>query len=171
MWKRRNGPFHDSSIVARREGGWKRSKKIGNRSRALEPFRVTYPLNNTICILVDELERKLASARKDSSNSSKPPCSDTVKRYCQGAHGQRRRKAERRAETGRPKRSPFPPEVETGHLLGPRLTTLVAYMKGVRHCPFSTIRRYFRDVLKVRISRGQLAKTTDDTKQSSYFLS
>jgi transposase len=48
--------------------------------------------------------------------------------------------------------------VDKGQLLGPRLTTLVAYMKGVCHCSFSTIRRFFRDVLKVRISRGQLAK-------------
>ena len=53
----------------------------------------------------------------------------------------------------------FPPEVEKGQLLGPRLTVLVAYMKGVCHCSYSTIRRYFRDVLKVRVSRGQLAKT------------
>jgi len=53
----------------------------------------------------------------------------------------------------------LPVEVEKGQLLGPRLTATVAYMKGVCHCSFSTIRRYFRDVLKVNISRGQLAKT------------
>ena len=55
--------------------------------------------------------------------------------------------------------APFPPEVEKGQLIGPRLTTLVAYLKGACHCSFSTIQRFFRDVLKMRISRGQLAKT------------
>ncbi len=45
-----------------------------------------------------------------------------------------------------------------GGLLGPELTALVGYLKGVCHASFSTIRKYFRDVLKIRISRGQLAK-------------
>jgi len=43
-------------------------------------------------------------------------------------------------------------------LAGPSLTALVAYLKGVGHASFSTIRKFFRDVLKARISRGQLAK-------------
>ncbi len=80
---------------------------------------------------VDQLEHKLPAARKDSSNSSKPPSSDIVKKpiridehrglaywcsTCQKIHY-----------------APFPPEVEKGRLLGPRLTTLVADMKGVCH--------------------------------------
>ncbi len=43
-------------------------------------------------------------------------------------------------------------------MLGPELTALVGYLKGVCHASFSTIRNYFRDVLKIPISRGQLAK-------------
>lgn len=54
--------------------------------------------------------------------------------------------------------APLPPEVEKGGLAGPNLTALVAYLKGVCHASFSTIRKFFRDVLKVRISRGQLVK-------------
>jgi len=54
--------------------------------------------------------------------------------------------------------APLPAAVEKGGLAGPNLTALVAYLKGVCHASFSTIRRFFRDVLKVRISRGQLAK-------------
>jgi transposase len=54
--------------------------------------------------------------------------------------------------------APLPPAVEKGGLAGPNLTALVAYMKGVCHASFSTIRKFFRDVLKVRISRGQLVK-------------
>ena len=54
--------------------------------------------------------------------------------------------------------APLPASVEQGGVLGPELTALVGYLKGVCHASFSTIRKYFRDVLKIRISRGQLAK-------------
>jgi transposase len=54
--------------------------------------------------------------------------------------------------------APLPPEVEQGGLCGPQLTALVAYLKGVCHGSFSTIRKFCRDVLKFTISRGQLAK-------------
>ncbi len=53
---------------------------------------------------------------------------------------------------------PLPPEVEAGGLVGPRLTALVAYLKGFSHASFSTIRKFLRDAGKVTISRGQLAK-------------
>jgi transposase len=43
-------------------------------------------------------------------------------------------------------------------LVGPRLSALVAYLKGVCHCSFSTIRKFLRDVACVTMSRGQLAK-------------
>jgi len=43
-------------------------------------------------------------------------------------------------------------------LVGLQLTALIAYLKGACHASFSTIRKYLRDVLRVKISRGQLAK-------------
>ena len=52
----------------------------------------------------------------------------------------------------------FPAAVEAGGLLGPRLTTLVAYLKGVCHASYSTIRQFLRDVIGLPVSRGQLAK-------------
>src|SRR5262249_52710990 len=48
--------------------------------------------------------------------------------------------------------------VERGGLLGPRLTTLVAYLKGVCHASYSTVRTFLRDIVGLTISRGQLAK-------------
>jgi len=54
--------------------------------------------------------------------------------------------------------APLPEEVARGGLVGPRLTALVAYLKGVCHASHSTIRKFFRDVLHMTISRGQLAK-------------
>jgi transposase len=59
---------------------------------------------------------------------------------------------------GRTPRTPLPPEVEAGGLLGPGLTSVVAYLKGACHASFSTIRRFFRDVLGLALSRGYLAK-------------
>ena len=54
--------------------------------------------------------------------------------------------------------APLPAAVQKGGMVGPQLTALVGYLKGVCHASFSTIRRFFRDVLKIPISRGQLAK-------------
>jgi transposase len=52
----------------------------------------------------------------------------------------------------------LPRAVERGGLVGPCLTTLIAYLKGFCHASYQTIRKFLRDVLQVTISRGQLAK-------------
>jgi len=54
--------------------------------------------------------------------------------------------------------APFPPSIERGGLAGPRLTTIIAYLKGGCHASYSTIRKFVRDVIGLTISRGQLAK-------------
>jgi transposase len=54
--------------------------------------------------------------------------------------------------------APFPLSIERGGLTGPRLTTVIAYLKGACHASFSTIRKFIRDVIDVTISRGQLSK-------------
>jgi transposase len=54
--------------------------------------------------------------------------------------------------------APLPEAVEKAGLFGPRLTALVAFMKGVCHASFSTIRKFLRDVVRVGVSRGYLAK-------------
>jgi transposase len=52
----------------------------------------------------------------------------------------------------------MPSHIERGGLVGPRLTALIAYLKGVCHASFSTVRLFLRDVVGVTISRGQLVK-------------
>jgi transposase len=54
--------------------------------------------------------------------------------------------------------APMPATVAKAGLVGPNLTSLVAYLKGVCHMSFSTIRKFLRDMMGVAISRGQLAK-------------
>jgi hypothetical protein len=51
----------------------------------------------------------------------------------------------------------LPIGIERGRLVGPKLTTLIAYLKGVCHASFSTIRKFMRDVVHLTISRGQLS--------------
>jgi len=53
--------------------------------------------------------------------------------------------------------APLPMGIERGRLVGPKLTTLIAYLKGVCHASFSTIRKFIRDVVRLTISRSQLA--------------
>jgi transposase len=52
----------------------------------------------------------------------------------------------------------LPSAIDKGGLVGPRLTTLIAFLKGACHASYSTIRKFLRDVVGVVISRGQLAK-------------
>ena len=60
----------------------------------------------------------------------------------------------------------LPAVVERGGLVGPRLTALIAYLKGMCHASFSTIRTYLRDVVAVKLSRGQLAKVIAKVSQA-----
>ena len=184
---------------------------------------------------VARLREQLASARKDSSTSSKPPSSDIVKPPKPAPpEGQARRAIG--GQPGHPKheRVPFPPEainggshdhrlefcpscghalqptlsiaprviqqvdvlevplfiqehrghpgwcphcqklheaplppgIERGGLVGPNLTTLIAYLKGACHASYSTIRKFLRDVAHVTISRAELYRIISKVSQS-----
>ena len=62
--------------------------------------------------------------------------------------------------------APMPETVVKAGLFGPRLTALVAFMKGVCHASFSTIRKFLRDVVRVQVSRGYLAKIVHKVSES-----
>src|SRR3954452_3370415 len=62
--------------------------------------------------------------------------------------------------------APFPVSIERGGLAGPRLTTVIAYLKGGCHASYSTIRKFVRDVIGLTISRGQLAKIVDKVSRA-----
>lgn len=51
-------------------------------------------------------------------------------------------------------------------LCGPQLTALVGFLKSACHMSFSAIRKFFRDVMKVPISRGQLSKLVQKVSAS-----
>ncbi|MGB2614166.1 MAG: IS66 family transposase [Phycisphaerae bacterium] len=67
--------------------------------------------------------------------------------------------------------APLPPEVQAAGLVGPRLSALVAWLKGTGHGSFSTLAKFCRDVLGLSLSRGQLAKViakTSAAMQTAY---
>jgi hypothetical protein len=57
--------------------------------------------------------------------------------------------------------SDIPDDVKKAGLCGPSFTALIGYLKSAMHCSFSTIRKFIRDVLKIKISRGQLSRLLD----------
>lgn len=61
---------------------------------------------------------------------------------------------------------PFPVNVVMEGLFKERLTATVAYMKNVCHASFSTIRKFIRDVLGEKVSRGYLRKVIEKVSQS-----
>ena len=58
--------------------------------------------------------------------------------------------------TGRIVIAPLPAAVKAAGLVGPRLSALAAYQKGDCHMSYSTIQRFWNEVLGIPISRGQL---------------
>jgi transposase len=62
--------------------------------------------------------------------------------------------------------APIDPAVRRAGLLGPRLRALVGFLKCVCHASFSTVRKFLRDVVGVRVSRGYLAKVCAQVSDS-----
>ena len=62
--------------------------------------------------------------------------------------------------------APIPEPVRRSGLVGPRLSAVVAFLKGGCHCSFSTIRKFLRDVVGLTISRGQLRKVCGKVAES-----
>jgi transposase len=60
----------------------------------------------------------------------------------------------------------LPSGIERGGLAGPRLTALIAYLKGGCHASFSTIRKFLRDVVGVTLSRSLLCKIIAKVSQA-----
>src|SRR5512135_1400484 len=62
--------------------------------------------------------------------------------------------------------APLPLGIQRGGLVGPSLTTLIAYLKGACHASFSTVRKFLCDVVRVTISRGELARIIGKVSQA-----
>lgn len=54
--------------------------------------------------------------------------------------------------------APWPKELVAAGLVGPKLTALIGFMKGPCHMSISGIKKFLRDVVGFRLSRGQISK-------------
>jgi transposase len=68
--------------------------------------------------------------------------------------------------TGRIHIAPMPDEVRKGGLLGADVTAAAAFMKGGCHMSFSTIKKFFKEIMHLDISRGLLSKATQKVSKS-----
>lgn len=65
----------------------------------------------------------------------------------------------------------MPDDVRQGGLLGASMTAFVSFLKGSCHMSYTTIQQFFKQVLKLDISRGMLCKAvskTSDALATSY---
>lgn len=65
--------------------------------------------------------------------------------------------------TGRMVIAPLPAAVKAAGLVGPKLSALAAYQKGDGHLSYSTIQRFWNEVLGIPISRSQLVNVIQKT--------
>jgi len=62
--------------------------------------------------------------------------------------------------TGKTHIAPIPDEIRKGGLLGADVTAFAAFMKGRCHMSYTTIQHFFKELIKLDISRGMLCKAT-----------
>ncbi len=68
--------------------------------------------------------------------------------------------------TGKTHIAPMPDEIRKGGLLGADTTASIAFMKGRCHMSYTTIREFFRELMKLDISRSMLCKATQKVSKS-----
>ena len=62
---------------------------------------------------------------------------------------------------------PDVPELKDQPIFGPRMLSMIGWLKSRAHCSYSTIAVWMSDVLQVRVSRGYLAKLCNGTISAS----
>jgi transposase len=60
----------------------------------------------------------------------------------------------------------LPSGIERGGMVGPRLATVIAYLKGVCHASYATVRKFLRDVVGVSLSRSLLSKVINKVSEA-----
>jgi len=68
--------------------------------------------------------------------------------------------------TGKMHIAPIPDAIRKGGLLAADVTGSIAFMKGRCHMSYTTIREFFKELMKLDISRGMLCKATQKVSKS-----
>jgi len=70
------------------------------------------------------------------------------------------------ADCGKTHHCPLPEDIRKAGLVGPKMTALIGWLKGVCHMSIGKIRKYCRDVVGVDLSRGLIQKLVGKVSQS-----
>ena len=68
--------------------------------------------------------------------------------------------------TGKTHIAPMPDAIRKGGLLAADVTSSIAFMKGRCHMSYTTIAEFFKELMKLNISRGMLCKATQKVSKS-----
>jgi len=68
--------------------------------------------------------------------------------------------------TGRIHIAPIPDDIRKGGLLGADVTSSIAFMKGRCHMSYTTIAEFFKELMKLDVSRGMLCKATQKVSKA-----
>jgi transposase len=68
--------------------------------------------------------------------------------------------------TGKMHIASMPDEIRKGGLLGADMTALVAFLKGACHMSYTTIQQFFKEPMKLELSRGMLCKAIHKSSAS-----
>ena len=68
--------------------------------------------------------------------------------------------------TGKIRIAPIPAQIRRGGLFGADINAAVAFMKGGCHMSYTTIQQFFREIMKLDVSRGVLCKATQKVSLS-----
>jgi transposase len=69
-------------------------------------------------------------------------------------------------ECGKTHHCPLPEDIRRAGLVGPKMTALIGWLKGVCHMSIGKIKKYCRDVIGVELSRGLIQKLVGKVSQS-----
>jgi len=68
--------------------------------------------------------------------------------------------------TGKIHIAPMPDEISKGRLFGADINAAVAFMKGNCHMSYTTIQQFFKELIRLDVSRGMLCKATQKVSLS-----
>ena len=69
-------------------------------------------------------------------------------------------------DCGKAHHCPLPEDIRRAGLVGPKMTALIGWLKGVCHMSIGKIKKYCRDVIGVELSRGLIQKLVGKVGQS-----
>ncbi|MCD6392800.1 MAG: IS66 family transposase [Planctomycetes bacterium] len=155
-----------SDIVKPQKCADKRRKK---RKRGAQPG---HRKNTRISFAPEQVDKVIEYEFRATDAEALEPLDDwyvvqqvTLPEKCYTVVEHRARKY-RDPRTGRIHIAPMPDEIRTGGLLGADITAAIAFMKGACHMSYSTIQQFFKEVIRLELSRGVLCKATQKVSQA-----